>query len=60
MQLAKVVITSILILAVRAGGLPESKGCVLKYISDVKFPQIVVCYTKVVCSNNYLLYVHYV
>ena len=52
MQLAKVVIASILILAACAEGLPESKGCVLKYISDVKFPQVVVCYTKVVCSNK--------
>ena len=50
MQLAKVVIASILIFAVCAEGLPEGKGCVLKYISDVS--QIVVCYTKVVCSNN--------
>ena len=53
MQMTKVVIASALVLAVCARELPEGKGCVVKlnvYISDVKFPQSVVCYTKVVCS----------
>ena len=36
MQLAKVVITSILILVASAEGWPEGKDCVLKYIADVK------------------------
>ena len=48
MKLANVVIASALVLAACAEGLPESKGFVLKCISDVKFSHIVVCYTKVV------------
>ena len=39
MQVAKVVIASVLILTVCAR-LPEGKDCVLKYVSDVKFPQM--------------------
>ena len=46
MQLAKVVIASALVLAACGEGLPEGKGCVLKCISDVKFPQTVVCILK--------------
>ena len=39
MQLAKVVITSVLILTACAG-VPEGKDCVLKCVSDVKFLQM--------------------
>ena len=36
MQLAKVVVTSVLVLAVCAEGLPEGKDCVLKCTPDKK------------------------
>ena len=39
MQVAKVVIASVLILTACAR-LPEGKDCVLKCVSDVKFPQM--------------------
>ena len=51
MQLAKVVIASVLVYAVCAEGLPEGKGCVFKCVSAFEFPQTAVCYTKVVCSD---------
>ena len=52
MQLAKVVITSVLILSACAEGLPGGKSCVLKCIQNVTFSQIryLGCYTKVACS----------
>ena len=37
MQLAKVVITSALVLAACVEGLPDGKDCVLKYILDKIF-----------------------
>ena len=37
MQLAKVMITSVLVLAACAEGLPEGRDCVLKCISDLNF-----------------------
>ena len=40
MQLAKVVITSVLVLAACAEGLPEDKGCVLKSTADVALVQL--------------------
>ena len=40
MQLAKVVITSALVLAVCAEGLPEGKGCMLKFTLDVRLAQV--------------------
>ena len=46
MQLIKVVIASVLVLAVCAEGLPEGNECVLICESSSH----VVCYTKVVCS----------
>ena len=46
MQQAKVVIASVLVLAVCAEGLPEGNECVLR----CEIPSNVVCYTKVVCS----------
>ena len=46
MQLAKVVITSVLVLTVCAEGLPEGNECVLRCESF----SYVVCDTKVVCS----------
>ena len=45
MQLAKVVISSILVLAVCAEGLPEGKGCVLKCTPDVTLVEVVYCTT---------------
>ena len=39
MQVAKVVIASVLILTACAG-VPEGKECVLKCVSDVKFPEM--------------------
>ena len=48
MQLAKVVITSALVLAACAEGFPEGKRGVLRCISDVKFSHAVVCYIEVV------------
>ena len=61
MQQALVLIKIALVLAVCAKGLPEGNDCLLKYISDLKLPQNVVCYTKVVCNmiNILLLCVHY-
>ena len=52
MQLAKVVITSTLIIAACVDRLPEGKSCVLKCIQNVTFSQIgyLGCHTKVVCS----------
>ena len=49
MQLAKVVITSTLIIAACVDRLPEGKGCVLKCIQNVTISQIgyLSCYTKV-------------
>ena len=46
MQLAKVVIASVLVLTACAEGLPEGNKCVLRCESF----SYVVCYTKVVCS----------
>ena len=40
MQLAKVVITSALVLAACAEGLPEGKDCVLKCIPDEKLSRL--------------------
>ena len=40
MQLAKVVITSALVLAVCAEGLPEGKCCMLKFTLDVRLVQV--------------------
>ena len=40
MQLAKVVITSVLVLSACAEGLPEGKSCVLKCIQNVTISQI--------------------
>ena len=60
MQLPKMVIASTLVLVISVEGLPEGKDCLMKYISDVKFPQTVVYYTKVVCSTiHYLLCADY-
>ena len=39
MQLAKVVIASVLVLAGCAEGLPEGKGCVLEYTPDMTLVQ---------------------
>jgi len=52
MQLAKVVITIALVLAVCAEGLPEGKHCVLKCTPHKIFIQTAFlgCYTKVHCS----------
>ena len=51
MQLAKVMITSAMVLAACAEGLPEGKGCVLKCIPDKKIFQTAYlgCYTEVEC-----------
>ena len=55
MELAKVVITSVLVLAVCAEGLPEGKDCVLKCTPDKKKSQTdyLGCYTEVDCSINF-------
>ena len=55
MQLAKVVITSVLVLAAYAEGLPEGKGCMLKSTPDEKIFQTAYlgCYTEVDCSMNF-------
>ena len=46
MQVTKLVIASVSVLAARAAGLPEGNECVLRCESSSH----VVCYTKVVCS----------
>ena len=57
MQLAKIVIASVSVLAVCAEGLPEGNKRVLRCESS----SYVVCYTKVVWSViGYLLCAHYV
>ena len=55
MQLAKVVITSALVLAACAKGLPDGKDCVLKCTADQKIVQTVYlgCTTEVECSMNF-------
>ena len=40
MQLAKVMIASVLVFAACAEGHPEGKGCVLKCTPDVKLVQV--------------------
>ena len=58
MQVAKVCIASVLILTACAR-LPEGKECLLKCVSDVKFPQMSSAILK--CSMiNYVLCAHYV
>ena len=55
MQLAKVVITSVLVLAAYAEGLPEGTDCVLKCTPDKNKSQTAYlgCYTEVDCSMNF-------
>ena len=62
MQLTKVVIASVLVLAVCAEGLPEGKGYVLKCILDVQILQTVVCiltlfavycFVLIMCNDKY-------
>ena len=51
MQLAKLVITSALVLGACAEGLPEGKGCALKCIQDLKFLQTSsYLHTETVCN----------
>ena len=51
MQLAKVVITSALVLAVCAEGLPEGKDCVLKFTLDVRLVQVFAINIHIVCMQ---------
>ena len=55
MQLAKVVITSALVFAACAEGLPEGTDCVLKCTPDKKKTAYLGCYTEVDCSMNFLM-----
>ena len=50
MQLAKVVIVSVLVLAVCAEGLPEGKDCVVRCTADVTFKDFASCIPKLCCS----------
>ena len=53
MQLAKVVITSALILVACAEGLPEGKDCMLKCTLQFLQTAYLGCYTEVHCSMNF-------
>ena len=55
MQLAKVVITSALIIVACAEGLPKGKDCVLKSTQEKRIFRTAYlgCYTQVYCSMNF-------
>ena len=54
MQLAKVVVTSVLVLAVCAEGLPEGKSS-MNTRGEIYQIAYLGCYTEVICSKTFIL-----